>query len=335
MPNHDIVVIGASAGGVEALREIVPQLATDLQAAIFVTVHVAPQSTGLLPKILNRRSKIRAHLAKEGETIRPGEIYVARPDYHLLLEPTRVRVVNGPKHNRHRPAIDLLFRTAAKSFGPRVIGVVLTGFLEDGSAGLAAIKKAGGIAIVQSPEDAEVASMPRSALQQVDADYCVPLTDIAPLLNRLTQTEVTIAMESIYSGNGTQHEPEKSENQTSFTCPECSGILWEVTEDGEMRFECRVGHSYSLDDMSEAADETVERSLWVALRVLEESATIEQRLANIARQRNRPHAQKIFTEKAHARKQHALVLREFLLGTKRRQTEADGDMGKQEMKQVS
>lgn len=334
MPTHDIIVIGASAGGVEALKEITQQLDEDIAAAIFVVVHVSPNSTGLLPTILNRHSKVPALLARNGDTIEPGRIYVAPPDHHLLLEPDQMKVVNGPKHNRHRPAIDLLFRSAARHFGKQVVGVVLTGFLEDGSSGLLSIKNAGGLAVIQNPEDAEVASMPRSAMMQVDADYCVSLNEIGALLNRLAQTEVP-TMAASHSGNGGRGKTEKQHSTTAFTCPECSGTLWEVNENGEVRFECRVGHSYSLDDVSEAEDENVERSLWVALRALEESAALEQRLADIAAERKRHHAHKLFTEKAHARKQHASVLRDFLVGARKRQSEAEGDVGKEEIKRVS
>lgn len=335
MPTHDIIVIGASAGGVEALKAITQQLDENIPAAIFVVVHVSPNSSGLLPAILNRRSKVRAFQARDRDLIEPGRIYVAPPDHHLLLEPDRVKVVNGPKHNRHRPAIDLLFRSAARHFGKRVVGVVLTGFLEDGSSGLVSIKNAGGLAVIQNPEDAEVASMPRSALMQVQADYCLPLSEIGALLNRLAKMEVQ-PMAALHSENGELSKTEKKHAITSpFTCPECSGTLWEVNENGEIRFECRVGHSYSLDDISEAEDENVERSLWVALRALEESAALEQRLADIAGERKRQHAHKMFSQKAHSRKQHASVLRDFLVGARRRQSEAEGDVGKEEIKRVS
>ena len=180
---RDIVVIGASAGGIEAVRQIASQLRQDIPAAVFVVVHLSPDSSGLLPTILNRRSRVPAHQPEDKETIEPGQIYVAAPDRHMMLEAGRVRMSRGPKHNRHRPAIDLLFRTAARNFGERVIGVVLTGFLDDGSSGLLAIKNAGGVAIIQSPEDAEVAFMPRNALQQVEPDYCVPLREIGQLIN--------------------------------------------------------------------------------------------------------------------------------------------------------
>jgi two-component system chemotaxis response regulator CheB len=330
---RDIVVIGASAGGVEAIKEIATNLSPKIDAAIFVVVHVSPNSSGLLPNILNRSSVVPAHQAVDGERIENGHIYVAPPDHHMLLEEDIVRVVRGPRHNRQRPAIDLLFRTAAKTFGDRVIGVVLTGFLDDGSSGLLAVKNGGGLAIVQNPEDAEVESMPRSALQRVNADFCVSLKEVAPLINQLVKTEVLKMAHA--GGNNNRKASDKTQTNTSFTCPDCHGNLWEVSENGEIRFECRVGHAYSPVAMMEANDEDVERSLWVALRALEESAALEQRLADLANERQRASAMKLFADKAHDRKQHAATLREFLTGSKRRMTEAEGEEGKEELENVS
>ncbi len=317
---HDIVVIGASAGGIEAIKEITSNLAPDLDAAIFIVVHISPESSGLLANILNRRSKIPAHQAEDGEAIRPGRIYVAAPNRHLLLERDEVRVVNGPRHNRHRPAIDLLFRTAARHFGERVVGVVLTGFLDDGSSGLLAIHNAGGATIVQSPEDAEVASMPKNALEQVQPDYCVPLVEIAGIINRLAGVEA----KPMARRSNHKQKSEKKRVQTPFTCPDCHGTIWEVDENGEIRFECRVGHAYSPEGMFQANDEDVERCLWAALRSLEESAALERRLAEMAQKRGRPHAYQRFAERAHERTRHAAVLRDVLVGSKRKESRANG-----------
>ena len=327
---HDIVVIGASAGGIEALKEITSNLAPDLDAAIFIVVHLSPESSGLLPNILNRHSKIPAHQAEDGEAIRPRRIYVAPPDRHLLLESDQVRVVNGPRHNRHRPAIDLLFRTAARHFTDRVVGAVLTGFLDDGSSGLLAIHNAGGATIVQSTDDAEVASMPKNALEQVQPDYCVPLVEIADIINRLA------GVEAKPMARRSNHKPEKKRVQTPFTCPDCHGTIWEVDENGEIRFECRVGHAYSPEGMFQANDEDVERSLWAALRSLEESAALERRLANLADKRSRPHAYQRFAERAEERLRHAAILREVLVGSKGKQSEAEGsDKTHAELEQLS
>ena len=185
MPKHDIIVIGASAGGIEALIELFSVLPQDLPAAVFVVCHLSPQSEGVLPAALSRNGNLRAVNATDREQIIPGRVYVAPPDHHLLVEPGFVRVTQGPKENRFRPAIDPLFRSAAYAYGPRVIGVVLTGALDDGTAGLWAIKERGGLAIVQDPDDALFPSMPLSALTNVQVDYRVPLSEIAPLLVRL------------------------------------------------------------------------------------------------------------------------------------------------------
>ena len=331
---RDIVVIGASAGGIEAVRQIASQLRQDIPAAVFVVVHLSPDSSGLLPTILNRRSRVPAHQPEDKETIEPGQIYVAAPDRHMMLEAGRVRMSRGPKHNRHRPAIDLLFRTAARNFGERVIGVVLTGFLDDGSSGLLAIKNAGGVAIIQSPEDAEVAFMPRNALQQVEPDYCVPLREIGQLINALTDVEDKV-MAAAQADNGDgRGKSGKKRSQTSFTCPDCHGSIWQVNENGEIRYECRVGHAYSPSGMAAANDEDLERSLWYALRALEESAVLQEHLAQTAAGSNRQKAEKLFVQKAQERKQHAAVLRELLVGSRRRETEAEGDLSKQPMERV-
>jgi len=185
MAGHDIIVVGASAGGVEALVEVVRRLPPGLPAAVFVVLHIPAQSPSLLPDILSRSGPLITSHPDDGEKIEHGRIYVAPPNHHLLVERGHVRVVLGPKENRHRPAVDPLFRSAALAYGPRVVGVVLTGALDDGTAGLLAVKRRGGIAVVQDPKDALYAGMPRSALENIVVDYTLPLSDIGPLLKRL------------------------------------------------------------------------------------------------------------------------------------------------------
>jgi two-component system chemotaxis response regulator CheB len=187
LPGHDIIVIGASSGGIESLIEVVAGLPQDLSAAIFVVLHVSPQSKSELPAILSRAGPLPAAHAKDDETIAPGRIYVAPPDLHLLLNSERVRLVRGPKENNTRPAVDPLFRSAALAFGPRVVGVVLSGSLDDGTAGLIAVKKRGGVAIVQDPADAVFPDMPRNAMEAVDVDHCLPKSEIAAVLARLSR----------------------------------------------------------------------------------------------------------------------------------------------------
>src|SRR6266567_3004073 len=187
MPGHDIIVVGASAGGVEALVTLARSLKRNLQAAVFVVLHIPAQSPSLLPEILSRAGPLKAVQATDDMQIEQGHIYVAPPDHHMLMELGKVCVVRGPKENRHRPAIDPLFRSAALSYGPRVVGIILTGSLDDGTAGLLAVKRRGGIAIVQDPDEAFYSSMPLSALENVEVDYTLPLASIGPLLGELAK----------------------------------------------------------------------------------------------------------------------------------------------------
>ncbi|MHB8597769.1 MAG: chemotaxis protein CheB [Ktedonobacteraceae bacterium] len=199
MPEHDIIVIGASAGGVEALITLTATLPPNLQAAVFIVLHIPAQSPSMLPDILNRAGSLKVVSATDNAKIEYGHIYVAPPDFHLLVESEHIRVVSGPRENRHRPAIDPLFRSAASAYGSRVMGVILTGSLDDGTAGLQAIKRCGGLAIVQDPQDALFPSMPLSALANVQVDYTLPLAQIGPLLGNLshesTSAEGAIAVD--------------------------------------------------------------------------------------------------------------------------------------------
>src|SRR5687767_10703874 len=184
LATHDIIVIGASAGGVPALQELVAGLPNDLPAAVFIVLHIPSHSPGLLPSILARQARLPIAHARDHEEIQPGRIYVAPPDLHLLIERNTMRLVHGPKENLHRPSIDALFRSAARWSGPRTIGVILTGARDDGAAGMRAINQRGGITIVQDPEDATFPSMPMSVLQRIKVDHSVALSEIAPLLEK-------------------------------------------------------------------------------------------------------------------------------------------------------
>lgn len=292
MTKRDIVVIGASMGGIDALKVLVGALPSDFDASVFITIHVAPQSLGILPEILERAGPLPASNASDWERFEPGHIYVAPPDYHLLLERGGyARTTKGPKENRFRPAVDTLFRSAAAAFGPRVIGVILTGWLDDGTAGLHAVKECGGTAVVQDPRDARAASMPRSAIAHVNVDYTVPLVDIAPLLVRLTRepvpvleggdpvpdkikTEIRIALEddAVESGILKWGEP------SLFACPECHGTLLQMQESGNLRFRCHTGHAYSIESLLAAMGEKTEEALWNALRAVEENVYLMRRI---------------------------------------------------------
>jgi two-component system, chemotaxis family, protein-glutamate methylesterase/glutaminase len=294
---HDIIVVGASTGGVEALAALVQRLPKDLPAAIFVVLHLAAERPSRLPEILSRYSRLPVAHALDNEPIRCGRIYVAPPDRHLLVDRGVVRVVRGPRENRNRPAVDSLFRTAACSYGPRVVGVVLTGALDDGTAGLQAIKRRGGVAVVQDPHDALIPSMPESALRYVQVDHTLPLADIPPLLVRLTREpapdearfpvphDMEIEANIATLDEATMDAEERPGTISVFTCPECNGPLWEMRDGDLLRFRCRVGHAFTPESMLDGKAEQVEEALWTAYETLRESALMPRRLMGEAQTR--------------------------------------------------
>lgn len=256
MASHDIIVVGASAGGVEALSQMAEKLPPGLPASLFVVCHFPPGETSILPELLSRAGPLLATHARDGEPYHPGHIYIAPPDYHLLLQNGRMQVAHGARENGHRPAIDPLFRTAARVHGRRVIGVVLTGALSDGVAGLMAVRAEGGIGVVQDPADARVASLPQNAWSIAGADYVVPLARIAPLLSELVRRPVSeggpVAMDPLENMpqrvDATVEEQVQGDRRgevSMFTCPECGGALWQVDQKNLVRFRCHVGHAYN------------------------------------------------------------------------------------------
>jgi len=287
VPSRDIHVVGSSAGGVEALKRLVSDLPSDFPASLLIVQHLSPSSIGVLPAILERMANVPVQHAVDGAPLQRGHIYVAPPDQHLILEPGKMRVVSGPKENRHRPAVDPLFRSAAWSYGPRVVGTVLTGTLDDGTAGLWAIKEQHGIAVVQDPSDATYPSMPQSALSNVRVDHRLPLKEIGSLLNRLARQDVALpAPRDERMRTETEFDMLKRDiksmselgTPSGFTCPECNGALWEI-RDGELyRYRCHVGHAFSADTLLQGQGEQIEAALFSAIRALEEKAALLRRL---------------------------------------------------------
>jgi two-component system, chemotaxis family, protein-glutamate methylesterase/glutaminase len=318
---RDIIVIGASAGGVHALSETIAGLPADLPAAVFAVLHLSPFGRSALPAILGRACALPAEHPADGEPIRRGRIYVAPPDRHLALEPDRIRLSMGPTENGHRPAIDVLFRTAAESFGRRVIGVVLTGNLDDGTAGLALVKDRHGIAVVQDPEEAEYPSMPASALRNVAVDYALPIAEIGPLLDRLTRApfpdepESSLAAESAEDrGREPADEHEKEGGRPSgFTCPECGGALFQsFSGKGSIHFRCRTGHAYSPESLVAKQATGLEAALWAAIRALEERAALSRRIEKRMHDVGRAVSMERFSDRAQRAERHAEILRDVL-----------------------
>jgi two-component system, chemotaxis family, protein-glutamate methylesterase/glutaminase len=325
MPGRDIIVVGASAGGVEALATLARGLPADLPAAVFVVLHVAPHSTSVLPQILSRAGPLPAAHAVEDEPIRPGRIYVAPPDYHLLLKPGRVRVARGPRENGHRPAADALFRTAARAYGSRVAGVVLSGVLDDGTAGLVAVKERGGVALVQDPGEALYDGMPRSALENVVVDICAPVRELAPILVDLATRPLSPPAEPPPSEQ-MQVEADMAELDldalqrddrpgvpAGFSCPDCGGTLFELHESGLVRYRCRVGHAWSPGSLLAQQSSTLEAAFWTALRALEEKAALARRLVQRALSRGQAQAATVFAAHAREAEQQAALVRSVLL----------------------
>jgi two-component system chemotaxis response regulator CheB len=321
MSGRDIVVVGTSAGGVEALRALVGGLPADFPGSVFVVMHTAPDSPGVLAQILERSGPLPATNATNREPIRPGHIYVAPPDAHLLLEPGRMRLTHGPKENRFRPAVDPLFRSAAQVFGPRVVGVILTGGLDDGTSGLWAIKRLGGVAVVQDPDEAFMPSMPLSALAQVEVDHTLPLAGIPAVLARLaSQTvaeqggyevpeelniEVKIAMED----NGLESGITKLGTPSIFTCPECHGTLLQLKENGRTRYRCHTGHAFSADSLLSQLTESVEETLWSAIRSIDESVMLIRHMAEHVGDSDGGSSERFLEKARDAERRSALVRR--------------------------
>jgi two-component system, chemotaxis family, protein-glutamate methylesterase/glutaminase len=292
-PRKDIVVIGASAGGMEALQKLVSRLPADLPASLFVVWHLSPGIKSMLPAVLDRAGPLKAAHPADGDRIEPGRIYVAPNDHHMLLENGYIRITKGPKENRFRPAVDPLFRSAAYIYGPRVIGVVLTGALDDGTAGLYTIKLRGGTAIVQEPADATIRAMPLNALEHTEADYRLPVGEIGELLGRLVrepasaapglpaeEDEKTRSEVRIAAGHYALEDNLMPFGELSpFTCPECNGVLTLIREGRLLRFRCHTGHALSSSTLLSAVSENAEERLYDAIRALDETVLLLNQLA--------------------------------------------------------
>ena len=283
MTKHNIIVVGTSAGGVEALCELNKHLPKDLDASMFVVMHIG--SATMLPQILSRCGNLPATAAQDKERYKRGCIYCAPPHCHLSIKDHTTVLTRGPRENGHRPAIDVLFRSAARAHRSKVIGVVLSGGRDDGSAGLYTIKARGGVAIVQDPSEAVTPNMPQSALDMVDVDFCLPIRQIAEVLIQLANGKATNITESPNGGNSMEDQAtadhptsEPSGDQIPVTCPECNGPLYEVKDGDLALYQCFVGHRFSPESLSEEHAEALERALWTAIRKLKERVVLHKNL---------------------------------------------------------
>ncbi len=311
MHKHDIIVIGASSGGVEALIKLVQQLPRDFPAAIFIVMHVSSEGS-MLPQILGHSTSLPVAHVKDKEIIKFGKIYIAPPDNHLLIRKNHVRLTQGSSENGFRPAVDPLFRSAARFYRERVIGIILSGSLDDGTQGLMAVKSCGGITIVEDPKEAIFPQMPESALRYVEVDYCLPLLKIGPLLVELSQKKAEEKMSKKQLPQIMEPLNVKDKSPTAFTCPDCGGSLWQLEEGKLIRFKCRVGHAYSVKSVVQKHSDTLDHALWVAFRTLQEHAHLLSRIAKNNRNRNEKELAQNFEKRAQEKQKYADIIRKFL-----------------------
>lgn len=322
-----VVAIGASAGGMEILRELVSGLPGDFPGAVFVVLHIPPSRTSALPDILSASGPLRACHPKNGETIRPGRIYVAPPDRHLLIEKGKIAVTTGPRENRFRPSIDVLFRSAAYSYGARTAGVVLSGALDDGTSGFWTIKHLGGTTIVQHPGEARFDSMPLSALAQVPVDHEVAGKDIAPLLVRLASEKrraqkklpaefrqrIRTEMDIAFEGGAFQKGIMNIGELTPFTCPECHGALVKLREGKSTRYRCHTGHGYSESALLDGIMDYTGNMLWEVIRSMEEGVMLLDHMADHMRGQGQRKRAAIYTSNARELEKRSKVFHELAL----------------------
>lgn len=303
-----LVVIGASAGGVETLKEVVANLPPDLPAAVCVVLHIAPSSPSALAHILGRAGRLPCRPATDGELLESGTILVASPDRHLVVEDGIARLSVGPRENGHRPAVDVLFRSAAEAWHDRVVGVVLSGTRDDGAAGLAAIKACGGAVVVQDPEEALYSGMPANALEQVVADAVVPSAMIAQTVSAMVR-----GLDPPAPPEGVQYAADRT-GGTALTsvCPECGGVLTESDRSSAVQWECHVGHRYSPRSLADAQGDRVEQAMWTAVRMLRDRGALLNRMADHAEARGQPRSARRFRRQAGDASTQAEVVLEAL-----------------------
>lgn len=322
-PNRDIVVIGGSAGATAPLKSLLGGLPPDLPASVFVTLHIPARSIGILTSVTAAAGRLPVRPAEDRMPIVPGTIYLAVPDHHLILVNGHMRLGRGPRENLARPAIDPLFRSAAAAYGPRVIGVILSGMLSDGASGLEAVKRCGGITVVQDPADAVADEMPRAALGATQVDLTVPGARLGDVLADLVrepagwpmpvppdiQLEVDIAAGERADSQVIGHIADPA----ALTCPQCGGVMSRVKNGKPLRFRCQVGHAMTAEVFAQQQEGTVDEALRVALRVIEERAVLVGKMAEDGMASGRPGIAAAYAERAAEYRRHANLIRRAVM----------------------
>ncbi|MEX2173264.1 MAG: chemotaxis protein CheB [Pirellulaceae bacterium] len=334
MPDQDIIVIGGSAGALEGLTTLLKGLPSSLPACLFVVIHTSSDSSGMLPQILERNGNLQALFPGSPEPLEYGRVYVAPPDHHMMITAGGVSAVTGPRENGFRPAIDPLFRSAAEHYRERVVGIILSGALDDGTFGLMAVKEAGGKAIVQHPYESLLPSMPLSAIQSVEVDHIVRASEIAPLL---TAAAASTAQNGSHRPAPAPGRPDRTDRDVTltsvnpdllqgppsiFSCPECGGILWEIGEGGSFRFRCHTGHGFAPEALLSRQDSTLEYALWSAVRALKERAALHRQMSERVSERGMMSAAKKYGERSQEEDAKAAIIRQLILNTQATGTSA-------------
>ena len=334
MNNHHVITIGTSAGGVQALKTIIRELPPNFPASIHIVQHLSGEASSNLPVLLNKTSRLPVKFAQDEEVIKLGRIYLAPPDFHLMLEAGRMRVIRGPRENRMRPAIDPLFRTAAVTYRSYATGVILTGMLDDGTAGLQAIKACGGMAIVQDPNDADYSSMPQSAISNVEVDRIVPLSKIVGILKeRVRQTPTIVSeipadlrLEAPITFKAITDPPTMKQigEPVAHSCPSCGGPLWQLGQNLQannvndkdkqllLRYRCHVGHAFTSRTLIEEQNEATEKALWIALRTLEERGRLLKNMSDRYAKAGSSALAQSHRERANEALEHSALIRDLI-----------------------
>lgn len=325
----DIITIGGSAGSSAVLRQLLTELPGGLPASVFISTHIPANASSFLAEVLQVTAAMPVRQAIDGQPVEPGHAYVAAPDRHLLLVDGAIRLGAGPRENMVRPSIDPLFRSAALAYGSRVIGVVLSGMLNDGASGLGAIKAVGGTAVVQHPLDAEADQMPLAALESADVDHVAPANGLAPLLVELagrdagpTLTPPNDLLLEVEIAAGVRLGSEnlrRIATPSALSCPDCHGVLSEVDGSRPLRFRCQIGHAYTAEVYASHTEE-VDEAVRIALRVMEERVTLVQRMAIDARQTGRSAVAELYEGRAEEYRRYAATLREAAISSLRQST---------------
>lgn len=325
MSNRDIIVIGGSAGATTPLKALVQTFPADLEAAVFVVLHTPARSLGILSTVLAAAGKLPVVQSEDGMAVRPGHIYLAVPDRHLLVRDGAIRLGRGPRENMARPAIDPLFRSAAIAYGARVVGVILSGFLNDGADGLAAVKRCGGLAIVQDPIDAVASEMPQSAMDATAVDVCVPGARLGDVLSDIVKeqagTSLPIPPElrievDIAAGERVDSEiMQRIADPMALSCPACGGVLSGIRDSKPLRFRCQVGHGYTAAALAQQQESSLDEAMRVALRIIEERAELVLKMAEDARRNHRPAVVEMYEDRGREYRTYAETLRKAVIAS--------------------